>query len=142
MSDTYHVVVVREDGAWLADVPELEGTHTWAKSLPALDKAVREAIVLGADLPDDATTDVRLSVEYRTGDEAMDARTAELRRRRRELVDLEREVAARTEETATRLADRGYSLRDIATLLNVSFQRVSQILGPAHSRGRIAQRNA
>jgi predicted RNase H-like HicB family nuclease len=42
----YRVVVTREDGRWLADVPGLEGAHTYARSLPALDQAVREVVVL------------------------------------------------------------------------------------------------
>ena len=52
--DTYRVVVTREDGHWLADVPSLEGAHTYARSLPTLDQAVREVVVLAADLPDEA----------------------------------------------------------------------------------------
>jgi len=36
---TYRVVITREDGQWLADVPSLEGAHTYAGSLPALDHA-------------------------------------------------------------------------------------------------------
>lgn len=38
----YRVVVTREDGAWLADVPGLDGAHTYAHTPPALDRAVRE----------------------------------------------------------------------------------------------------
>jgi len=30
------VIVTREGGAWLADVPEPEGAHTFARTLPAL----------------------------------------------------------------------------------------------------------
>ncbi|MDQ2874318.1 MAG: hypothetical protein M3Y33_05715 [Actinomycetota bacterium] len=50
----YRVVVTREDGHWLADVPELDGAHTYARSFPALDRAVREVVVLAAGLPDEA----------------------------------------------------------------------------------------
>ena len=32
----YHVVVSRDGDGWMADVPELPGTHTWAKTLRAL----------------------------------------------------------------------------------------------------------
>jgi hypothetical protein len=54
VSETYRVVVTRENGHWLADVPALQGAHTYARSLPALDQAVREVVVLAADLPDEA----------------------------------------------------------------------------------------
>ena len=40
----YHVVVTRDGDGWMADVPALPGTHTWAKTLRALDRNVREVI--------------------------------------------------------------------------------------------------
>jgi hypothetical protein len=64
----YRVVVTREDGQWLADVPELRGAHTYARSLPSLDQAVREVVVLAADLPDEVMPDLMLDYDYHTGD--------------------------------------------------------------------------
>ena len=58
----YRVVVTREDDHWLADVPELQGAHTYARNLPTLDQAVREVIVLADDMPDEAMPD--LVIEY------------------------------------------------------------------------------
>lgn len=67
MRDTaYRVVVTREDGAWLADVPDLEGAHTFAPSLPGLDRGVREAIALAAALPDEAMPSPQLRYGFRT----------------------------------------------------------------------------
>ena len=64
MSDrSYKVVVTRENDHWLADVPELSGAHTYARDLSSLHQAVREVIVLAADLPDDAMPEIEL--EYR-----------------------------------------------------------------------------
>lgn len=57
----YRVVVTREDDAWLADVPELPGAHTYARTLPALDQAVREVVVLAADRPDEDMPTLRLT---------------------------------------------------------------------------------
>ena len=70
--NTYRVIVTREDGNWLADVPELEGAHTFVRSLPSLDKAIREVIVLAADLPDEAMPELDLNYQYRTGDPRID----------------------------------------------------------------------
>lgn len=43
----FHVVIERdEDGYLVADVPELPGCHTQAKTLDTLMKRVHEAIVL------------------------------------------------------------------------------------------------
>lgn len=58
---SYHVHVTREGDQWLADVPELEGSQTYASSLTALDRYIREVIVLGADLPDDAMNELALT---------------------------------------------------------------------------------
>jgi predicted RNase H-like HicB family nuclease len=60
VGDTYRVIVTREGEAWLSDVPELEGVHTWAESLPVLHESIREVIILGAQLPDDARVDYTL----------------------------------------------------------------------------------
>ncbi len=68
----YRVVVTREEGAWLADVPELAGAHTYARTLPALDRAVREAVVLAADRPDEDMPVLRLAFDYPTGDPDVD----------------------------------------------------------------------
>jgi len=37
----FRVVVTREDDQWLADMPDLPGAHTYARSLPSLDQAFR-----------------------------------------------------------------------------------------------------
>ncbi len=60
----YRVVITREDGHWLAEVPSLKGAHTFARSLPALDQAVREVVVLAADLPDEAIRGLALEPEH------------------------------------------------------------------------------
>lgn len=75
----YRVRVSREGSAWLADVPDLDGAHTFARSLTGLDRAVREVIVLADDLPDEAMPDLVLDCDYRTGDPDLDAAAAEVR---------------------------------------------------------------
>lgn len=60
MSESYRVRVTQEDGAWLAEIPDLEGGHTYARTLAGLDRAVREVIVLADDLPDEAIPDLVL----------------------------------------------------------------------------------
>ena len=57
----YRVVVTREGDAWLADVPDVPGAHTWARNLLGLDGAVREVIALVEDLPDGAEPNLRLA---------------------------------------------------------------------------------
>ena len=52
------MLVAREDGHWLADVPDLVGAHTYARSLPIL------VIMLAADLPDEAMSGLVLDYRY------------------------------------------------------------------------------
>jgi len=127
----YEVVVTREDGHWLADVPELAGAHTYARSLPALDQAVREVIVLAADLPDEAMPGLSLDFDYRTGDSELDATALEVRRLRRQSDELAATAAARTGQVAAQLVARGLSVRDVGALLGISPQRVSQLTARA-----------
>jgi hypothetical protein len=90
----------------------LPGAHTYARSLPSLDQAVREVVVLAADLPDEAMPELVLDYDYHTGDPELDATALEVRRLRRQ-------------------ADRGLSVRDVAALLGISPQRVSQLTAKA-----------
>jgi hypothetical protein len=130
---TYRVVVAREDGAWLADIPELPGAHTYARTLPALDRAVREVVVLAADRPDEDMPALRLAYEYRTGDPDVDTTAAEVRALREEADQLAATATARTSAAAELLVARGMSVRDVAAMLGISPQRVSQLTTPRAS---------
>jgi predicted RNase H-like HicB family nuclease len=135
----YHVIVTKEDDAWLADAPELEGVHTWARSLPTLHQAIREAIALAEDLPDGAEDGLDIRFEYRTGDELLEA-AARLSDERHELVcrmtRVERETADMARQMTT--GRHALSVRDAATILRISPQRVSQ-LAPKRAR-RVTRR--
>jgi hypothetical protein len=125
----YRVIVTREDGAWLADIPELEGAHTYARTLPALDRAVREVVVMAIDRPDEDMPVLRLAYDYRTGDPAVDITAAEVRVLREQADQLAASATARTSSAARLLINRGLSVRDAAAILGISPQRVSQITG-------------
>lgn len=123
----YRVIVTREDNVWLANVPELAGAHTYARSLPALDRAVREVVVMATDLPDKDMPTLRLTYIYGTGDAELDAVTAEVRALRARAEEFSSAATARTNDAAALLVRRGLSVRDAAALLGVSPQRISQI---------------
>ncbi len=123
---TYRVVVTREDGRWLADVPDVPGTHTWARNLVGLDTSVREAIALAEDLPEGVEPELELSYEYHTGDDQLDDAAAQLRLKRERMEAELALITQRTAELAREMAET-YSVRDAAMLLGVSPQRISQI---------------
>jgi len=130
----YHVEVSRERGSWLAHVRDLQGVQTWARNLPSLDLAVREAIALAEDLPQDAEPTLALVYEYQTGDADIDDAAAQLRAERKRVQQAERDLAARTAALARRLVTQyRMSVRDTAALLDVSMQRISQIAPAARA---------
>ncbi|MGH3949262.1 MAG: hypothetical protein ACRDSE_09090 [Pseudonocardiaceae bacterium] len=124
---TYRVVVTREDGAWLADVPQLDGAHTFARTLAGLVRSVREVIVLAADLPDEAMPGLPLCFEFQTGDAGVDTAAADVRALRAQADELKAMAAKRTSEAARTLVAHGLSVRDAAVVLGISPQRVSQL---------------
>lgn len=121
----YEVIVTREGGSWLADIPAVPGAHTFARSLAGLAKSVREVIILMADLDDDATPE--LSFTYQVSDEVVQEAVA-VGRERRQSRELEEALMAHTSATVARLARAGYSVRDAAALLDLTPGRVSQLL--------------
>ena len=143
MSRVYRVVVRREGGAWLADVPEAPGVQTWARSLARLDAHIREAVALGDDLPEGAEPAMVIEYEYRTGDCDLDAKAAEARAIRERVERERRELAIRTEELANELVRRhNVSVRDAATITGVSMQRISQLVGAGRVPGVVGLRGA
>lgn len=130
----YRVVVTREGDNWLADIPELEGAHTHARTLPSLDHFVREVIAMTERLPEGAEEHLRLNYDVRTGDPEVDREASELRAERERLRRKERDLTERTERLARKLRP-DWSVRDCAHLLGVSMQRVSQ-LAPEPKRER------
>jgi hypothetical protein len=125
---TYRVVVTRERGAWMADVPELAGAHTFARNIPSLDMSVREVIAMVEDLPDGAEDSLSLAYEFQTGIPAIDDATSRLRADRDRIRREEKDLAARTAQIARELVTRySMSVRDAAALTGVTKQRISQV---------------
>ncbi len=124
MSTGYEVIVTREDGAWLADVPAVAGAHTFARTLTGLRRSVREVIIVMDDLPDDAA--VVMVFRFEVDDETV-AVAARLGQERRALAAREADVMAGTARSVGDLIEHGYSVRDAAELLNITAGRVSQL---------------
>lgn len=126
----HRVVVTREEDNWLADAPDLEGTHTFARTLANLDRSIREAVVLATGEPDEALSSLQFDWQFRTGDSTVDS-AAEIRERRRAASQMTLDAVHDTEALAIRLSASGYSVRDIAWLTGISHQRVSQLTSKA-----------
>lgn len=131
---TYTVEVFREDDAWIADVIDLPGAHTYAGNLTALDAAVHEVIALVADLPDNADRPPVRYVYRNVGDEFIEA--AKLGEDREKVETQQRQLTVAAALTVTKLAAHGYSVRDISGALKMSPGRVSQIMKSERAASR------
>ena len=132
-------MVTRDGDGWMADVPALPDTHTWAKTLRSLDRNVREVIGMVEDLPRSAETAMELEMDYHTGDQVLDERAGRLRARRREQERAAAEIASDTSELLRRFAAQ-LSVGDAAVLLGVSKGRISQLRNGSAGQSAAAAR--
>jgi hypothetical protein len=111
---TYRVVVTREDHAWLADLPEMQGAHTESPAtLGMLDLYCREVATLMDDDTDIAMDECEFQWELHLSDD--------------DLVDA---IAQQRGVPRTDVLARGWSLADVAALLSAPVERVTQVPPP------------
>lgn len=121
---TYTAVYSREaDGTWIVYIRgHRHEIHSFARSLRKARENIREALSLWYEDAGSATIVDRVTLEQDLRDELTETE---------ELADLHSEVsrklAARRRRTVQVLQESGMGTRDIAELLNLSQQRVSQI---------------
>jgi len=122
----YTVRIERDEtGAWLARVPEVPGCHTYGRSLRQAKRRIREALSLWVTDADraDLSFDIRLPRD--TGRAVATARSV-----RKAADRAQREAMEATKRAAADLTGSfGLSVRDTAELLELSHQRVQQLLG-------------
>ncbi|MDZ7576624.1 MAG: hypothetical protein U0904_00375 [Candidatus Nanopelagicales bacterium] len=123
---TYHVIAQREGDSWTASVTNAEGAHTWGRGLRHLRQSVREAVALAEDIVDEDT--IELEWEYVTGDRELDKDAQRLREEREQIATATSGLVEATNALARRLRERGYSVRDAATIAGISPARVDQIV--------------
>jgi len=133
MTKTGYVVCFEPDesGAWIAWVPSVQGCHTQGRSLNQVRARIREALSLFASdaWTAELTERIKLPATIR---HAVRRGTIARDRAERAARDAQQVVAA----TARELVSAGYSLRDAATLLGLSHQRIAQILATQPSGAR------
>ena len=122
---TYRVDIVRdESGAWLARVPDVPGCHTYGRTLEQARRRIREALDLWVSDAARAELEFRVRLPAGMRAEIKRARSARERSARAQLDAHEATVHA-----AKDLTDGlGLSLRDASELLDLSYQRVHQLV--------------
>lgn len=117
----YEVVVQRDEEGWfVATVPELDGCHTQGRSIAQAVNRAREAMGL-YDLP--PSTPVTISYKAPIG-----SRVRKLHELRARAEKAAREAQDETQKVAAELVKQGLSVRDVGELLDISHQRVQQLV--------------
>ena len=120
----YTAVYSREpDGAWIVYIRgHRREIHSFARSLRTARENIRDALSLWYDDADSATIVDRVELEPALEEEL--AETEELARLHS---DVSRKLAAKRRRAVLVLQKNGLGTRDIAELMELSQQRVSQI---------------
>jgi|GEM_PF-2399607 predicted RNase H-like HicB family nuclease len=121
---TYHVDAYHDGKWWSLQVRELPNAISQVKSLDQADGWIREAINIVSDEPEDSF-DVEIIPVV---GEDLAAALAEAREFAAELDQFQQRVARMSRSVVHDLAALSIKGKDIATILKVSPQRVSQLL--------------
>jgi len=121
----YRVILERDvGGAWIARVPSIRGCHTYGRTLDQARRRIREALSLWVDDAESAELleEIRLPARVRSAVKRSRAARRQARRER------ERARAVMKEAAETLVDELGLGLRDAGELLELSHQRVQQLV--------------
>ena len=122
---TYTVTTERSGNWWAFSVPEIPGAHGQAKRLEQVRDEARDVISMMLDAEPDSF-DLALSVRL---DPRIEHALDEAKAARQELDGYQRAAQEKLRLAAEQIKEvGGLSIRDIGSMLDVSFQRISQIL--------------
>jgi hypothetical protein len=121
---SYRATVSREGKWWMIAISEL-GELTQARRLSEVEQLARELIAVSQDVP---LSTVKVDIVMaNVGKVTVDARVTHLREERAKALSAERAALSEASRLARELAAEGVPIRDIGTLLDVSFQRAHQL---------------
>ena len=122
---TYTVTTERSGNWWAFSVPEVPGAHGQARRLEQVRDQARDVISMMLDAEPDSFA-VSLSVRL---DPRIEHALDEAKAARQEFDTYQRVAQEKLRFAAEQIKEvGGLSVRDIGSLLDVSFQRISQIL--------------
>lgn len=124
----YEVHVTGREGRWWAvEIPQLDGV-TQAARLADVAAEARDYIAVTLDVPP-STVDVRVIVDDTPHARDVQVRSERILATRQQAEALEAAAIEDAQALVRELTRDGVPMRDIATLVGVSFQRVSQLAG-------------
>jgi DNA-directed RNA polymerase specialized sigma subunit len=108
---------------WAVTIPEVEGAFTQARRLDQVPAMAADAVALLANVD---ATNVKVRVEVK-GFDASRGHWAHAREESNRAAAIARNAAEEAKQVVTELRDQGMTVREVACLLDISPQRVSQI---------------
>lgn len=125
MSEPVYEVRAERDGAWwVLTVPEVPGAFSQARRLDQAPEMITDAISLVLGVPETAFTVTVIPVV----DENVRKELAEADRLHAQAQEIEEVAAGARRRALAALRRQGLTVRDIAKVTGVSFQRVAQLL--------------
>lgn len=133
----YVVELERDEGerVWLARVPSIEGLHTYGRSIEQAMNRTQEALALWVSKSVASNADLVPRIHV-----AADLRAAlsELAAARKKAAAAQEEANGRLISTVQELTDEaGWSVRDVARMVELSPQRVQQVKASSKKKGRL-----
>ena len=117
--------IARRSGDWWAvEVPEVDGAFTQAKRLDQIPEMVADAVSLLEDVP---VEQVVVTVVPDIGDPALLESADHVREQIAAAQAAQTAAAAASRAVVKQLRGKGLPVRDVAVIMNVSAQRVSQL---------------
>lgn len=115
--------VVRSGGWWAIEVPEVPGVYSQAKRLDQVPDVAADAVATMLDIEPD---EVEVSIKPRLREEVR-RDVDEAKRLSKAAREAEAAASAQMRRAVADAIDEGLTVRDTATLLEISPQRVSQL---------------
>lgn len=123
---TYHVTARRWERGWEFDIDGVGVTQS--RTLTGAETMVRDYLSLDFGAPPES-----FDIEIHPDLGGLEDEAAVVRSDVRDIAERQRQAAVRSRDLARRLKSKGLTGRDVAAVLGVSPQRVSQLLRRAHS---------
>jgi len=124
MRTTYDINVTRDGRWWMVEIPNIGLTQT--RRLGEVEQMAQEYIAVTLDVP---ISSVTTSIAHiRVGDADVTEVRAEVEELRKTAREAEGKAAALMRATAANLSAAEVPIRDIGTVLGVSFQRADQLV--------------
>lgn len=124
MTKTYAATVTREGRWWMVAIPDIDGL-TQARRIDEAELMARELIAVSLDV---ALEEVAVTVTVESvGEVPVRSIVERIESDRRAAAELERGASRRAIELAKQLAAENVTVRDVGSILHVSYQRAHQL---------------